>query len=126
MNPESVVTFIDTQARQIFAANAEKGFWEYPGWCAQADGSMQPFFVQLKKCEKIALMHSELSEALEGLRKDLPSDKIPGFTAEEEEMADLYIRLMDHAGGFKLRLGAAIVAKLAYNASRPHKHGKKF
>jgi len=69
--------------------------------------------------ELIALMHSELSEALEGDRKDLLSDKIPGFTAVEEEFADLLIRLFDTAGAKQLRLGDAFLAKMRYNQTRP-------
>lgn len=68
--------------------------------------------------EVIALMHSELSEALEGARKDLSSDKIPEFTAIEEEFADTLIRLFDTAGALELRLGEAFTAKLAYNQQR--------
>lgn len=74
----------------------------------------------------IALSHSELSEALEGLRHgNPPDDKIPEFTAEEAEYADTIIRLMDRAAAKKLRLGAAIVAKLAMNKGREPMHGGK-
>ena len=76
---------------------------------------------------RIALMHSELSEALEAIRKDLVSDHIPEFSGVEEEMADVIIRIMDFSGLKKLRIGEAILAKMAYNETREYKHGgKKF
>ena len=76
---------------------------------------------------KIALMHSELSEALEATRNNNPeSKKIPGFSHVEEELADCVIRIMDFAGHFGLDLSEAIIAKIEHNSSRPHKHGKKF
>lgn len=78
--------------------------------------------------EKIALMHAELSEALEAERKDvLSSEHIPEFTGVEEEFADVFIRIMSFSAANKIRLGQAIVAKMRYNESRPYKHGgKKF
>lgn len=79
------------------------------------------------KGEAIALMHSELSEALEALRKGEQADeKCPEFSNLEVELADVIIRIMDFAGGEDLDIAGAIVAKHAYNKTRPHKHGKKF
>jgi NTP pyrophosphatase (non-canonical NTP hydrolase) len=76
--------------------------------------------------ELIALMHSELSEALEGLRHgNPPSDHIPAFSAVEEEFADVVIRIMDHAAAKGYRVGEALEAKLAFNQTRPHRHGGK-
>lgn len=77
--------------------------------------------------ELIALVHSELSEGLEGLRKgNPPSPKIPEFSIIEDELADAVIRIMNMAAAKKLRLAEAIVAKTAYNATRPVKHGDKY
>ena len=79
--------------------------------------------------EKIALMHAELSEALEYARKGWndPSDHIPDFTGMEEEFADCIIRIMNTAQRLHLRVAEAMIAKQAFNAGRPFKHGgKKF
>lgn len=68
--------------------------------------------------EMIALMHSELSEGLEGVRKSLMDDHLPHRPMIEVEMADCVIRIMDYCGGRNLDLGGAIVEKLEYNARR--------
>ena len=90
--------------------------------------------IKRNKGELIALIHSELSEALEGERKDLMDDKLPNRKMGEVEMADAFIRICDYCGGFGYDLQGAIEEKLAYNASREdHTHearrladGKKF
>jgi len=84
--------------------------------------------------EMIALMHSELSEALEGARKGTNDDHLPEYTSVEVELADTIIRIMDFSGANGLRLGEALIDKLLYNAKREdHKPenrekdgGKKF
>ena len=84
--------------------------------------------------EKIALIHSEISEALEADRKDLMDDKLPNRKGLEVELADAIIRIADLAGKLKLDLGGAIIEKLEYNSTREdHKlenrekeHGKKY
>ena len=75
--------------------------------------------------ERIALMHSELSEALEAHRKGLQSDHIPEFNGMEEEFADVIIRIMDASVEFNLQVAEAVTAKMEYNRTRPYKHGGK-
>jgi NTP pyrophosphatase (non-canonical NTP hydrolase) len=68
--------------------------------------------------ELIALMHSELSETLEGVRKNKQDDHLPHRKSEEVELADTLIRIFDYAGGRGLDLGGALEEKLAYNKAR--------
>lgn len=75
--------------------------------------------------QKDALIHSELGEATEAQRKDLPSDKIP-TSGEVEEYADTIIRILDKCGRKRLPIGEAIVLKMRYNFRRPYMHGKQF
>lgn len=116
-----------------------KGFWD----------GLENQSVPVKLC----LMHSEISEWLEAYRKDptAPTDKrmpIPGtdgvsdqdyqllgiidgshpdghrpLTKEEEEAADVLIRLADLCKFRNIDLGRVTLAKMAYNRTRPHMHG---
>lgn len=79
-----------------------KGWWNTP----RTDG------------ECIALMHAELSEALEALR-------VHDAHFVVEELADCCIRIFDYCGAKNLDLGEAIEKKMAYNKVRPYKHGGK-
>lgn len=75
------------------------------------------------KGELIALMHSELSEALEGERKDLMDDKLPNRKMAEVELVDTLIRIFDYAGGFGYDLQGAFEEKMRYNTQRQdHTH----
>lgn len=69
-------------------------------------------------CTKLLLIVTEIAEATEGLRKDLPDDKLPHRPMLEVELADAVIRIYDLAGKLELDLGGALVEKLQYNLSR--------
>ncbi len=74
----------------------------------------------------IALMHSELSEALEARRRgNPPDDKVPEFDGMSAEFADCVIRIMDEGEYGGLRIPEAVVAKMRFNRGRPRKHGGK-
>lgn len=78
------------------------------------------------KFRKLMLIVGEVAEVSEALREGNPeSKKIPGFTCEEEEMADIILRAMDYAAKEGLRLAEAVLAKHKFNTTRPHKHGGK-
>lgn len=95
--------------------------------------------------EMLALIHSEVSEALEADRKDRyintsiksvvgwinDEDFINSFESNtkdtfEDELADVMIRVMDLAAMKGIDLESHIHAKMRYNSTREHKHGKKY
>ncbi len=79
--------------------------------------------VERNKGELLALIHSEISEALEGERKNLMDDKLPHRRMAEVELVDAIIRILDYAGGFGYDLQGAFDEKMSYNAIRKdHTH----
>lgn len=79
--------------------------------------------IKRNKGELLALIHSEISEALEGERKDLMDDKLPHRKMAEVELVDAIIRILDYAGGFGCDIQGAFDEKMVFNAQREdHKH----
>ena len=101
----------DDVAAEVHANAKAKGFW----YRARNDG------------EALAFIHSEVSEALEALRRgNPPDDKIPKFSGAEAELADVIIRIMDLAAGRGWDVAGAICEKIRHNATRERLHGKEF
>ncbi len=109
-NAVFVSAFKEVQ-RAVHANAVQKGFWH-----ANSDVGC-----------KIALIHSELSEAIEYIRNgDGPDDKLPNRRGGEVELADAIIRIMDLAEYMRYDIAGALLAKHEFNRNRPPLHGKKF
>ena len=114
--PNDNTIWLDQMAREIHETNKEKGFWDNAGHAPENIDFM---------LAKLALIHSEISETLEAMRKR------KGFEAVEEELADIMIRLLDFVEGAKLHgwistktmFTDIVWGKSVYNKDRPHKHG---
>ncbi len=80
---------------------------------------MQKLLGSALVAQKLCLVHSEVSEGMEGARRNLMDDKLPHRPMLEVELADAVIRIADLAGALGLDLGGAVVEKLAFNKVRP-------
>lgn len=88
---------------------------------------------QNEALKRICLIGTELSEMAEAVRSPRRADHIrknpvivtsDEFTLEEEEAADVLIRLLDYCVFRQIRLEEAVQAKMAFNKTREYKHGK--
>ena len=110
MNKNTFIESYNNKAKEIHQTACDKGWWDGD----RNDG------------ELIALMHAELSEALEALRHDnQPDDHIPDYSGVEAEMADVIIRIMDFGRARGHHIAEALEAKITYNKTRAYKHGGK-
>lgn len=127
---------INQLAKEIHEGNKKRGFYEG----------------EKNIGEMLALIHSEVSEALEADRKgryakldayracevtddmnetDMHNYKLTCFKdlikdTFEDELADIVIRVFDLAAYKGIDIEAHIALKLYFNSSRPYKHGKNY
>jgi NTP pyrophosphatase (non-canonical NTP hydrolase) len=103
-------------ANDFHLTAVEKGFWD------NYDVAPNEFI-----CTKLALIHSEVTEVLEAIRKSKGDEEIMS------EFADIIIRTMDLYAGLnerffenKMSLDFAVRLKMEKNSDRPALHGNNF
>lgn len=116
---------INELAGQIAQGNRDRGFWDDYEREVKNEATERAFVSQ-----KVMLIVSELSEAVEELRSGrdvtetyMKDGKPEGFPVE---LADAMIRLLDLCGHVGIPVGDVLVEKVAFNATRGRKHGREF
>lgn len=135
----TIFTLLNDLSREIHRNAVAHGFYDgersvmSTASAADADVLRHAFFAQ-----RIALLISEATEAMEADRKDMWCCGLDGsenstaiFERDvkdtvEDELADVLIRLLDTCGRYGIDIGEHVRLKMAYNAHRPKMHGKAY
>lgn len=107
---------LDAVAVTLHTIASDKGFWD--NYYVSPDEFI---------CTKLALIHSEVTEVLEAIRKNKSEQEVV------EEFADILIRTLDLFAGMNQlwfkedhSIGEVMKQKTLKNLNRPTLHGNKF
>lgn len=109
INAKNIVFAADTLTKACHGRAWNNGWWHDP---KTGQKLIRPV------PEMLCLIHSEISEGLEGYRKDKMDDHLTERKMLEVELADALIRIFDMAGGLGLDVAGAMAEKMDYNDSR--------
>jgi NTP pyrophosphatase (non-canonical NTP hydrolase) len=113
----------DTNANDFFVSVNDyekmKDFIDYlQNYCHGSAKTAGWWNKQRNIAECLCLIHSEISEAMEGYRKDKMDEHLSHQKSIAVELADAMVRILDLAGGLELPLGEAFAEKFCYNQTR--------
>ena len=112
---------LNEMAETIFNSNKEVGWWSEEDISNARMKTPENKYTKqgaMLIASKLALVHSEVSEALEGTRKGLKDDHLPHRDMFVVELADTVIRILDLCGARGLDIDGAVKEKYAYNKQR--------
>lgn len=109
LQPNQIEMLLRPVIEDIHRRNVEAGWWSDLDTGKRKERNVG---------ELLCLVHSEVSEALEGHRKGLQDDKLPHRKMIEVELADAVIRIFDMSAGLGLDLAGALAEKVSYNEQR--------
>lgn len=119
LKPMVMETAINALTEYIHRQNVEVGWWNDINTREDLHGKRNIG-------ELLMLVVSELSEALDGDRKNNQDKHLTNYPAFSVELSDAVIRIFDIAGSMNIPLGTIIFEKLAYNRTREdHKQGTR-
>jgi len=143
---QGIEDVIGDLAQTVGEVNVANG-WDTSRDMAADPRRFDPRHVVSHQIAQLALIGTEVSEAIEELRKgyaihemrysgskDSPYDERESFNSDgsprkpegiPSELADIVIRTLDFADAYGINLGAAIIEKLNHNATRGNRHGGK-
>lgn len=100
--------------KTVHEVSSRAGWWNPRA----AEGAPFRWSVDTRVPEKLCLIHSEISEALEGHRQNLQDCDLPNRHKMEVELADAIIRILDLAEACKFDMQATILEKIEFNKNR--------
>jgi hypothetical protein len=100
---------LNTLTSAVYQANVKAGWYKNPLTGRKIDRNVG---------EMLMLIVTEISEGMEGHRKNKMDDHLPSRKMIEVELADAIIRILDLGGYLDLDLGGAFVEKILYNGQR--------
>jgi hypothetical protein len=125
LEPLAIVKAAAILQQQCHGQAHHNGWWTDMGTGQDLRSTGYPLLSPTRNVgELLCLVHSEVSEAMEGHRKLLQDDKLPHRAMLEVELADAVIRIFDMSGGLGLDVSGAIAEKLIYNGTRADHEAK--